>query len=97
MLDVRAIMMTTITKSIARANFTPPPLVTQAHSHQLELHAKVSKRPLGEAIGAGIIWTHFYDVMPRGSDTGRVAAREVYRAMRLASRHQKLAKPNGGS
>ncbi len=47
--------------------------------------------------GADIIWTHFYDVMPRGSDTGRAAAREVYRAMQLASGHRKFPKPNAGS
>jgi hypothetical protein len=47
--------------------------------------------------GADIIWRQFYDVMPRGSDTGRVAAREVYRAMQSASGRRKFAKPNEGS
>ena len=47
--------------------------------------------------GAEIIWTHFYDVMPRGSDTGRVAAREVYLAMQRASGYRKSAKPNASS
>jgi hypothetical protein len=44
--------------------------------------------------GADIIWTHFYDVLSRGSESGRVAAVAVYQAMEKARLHLDTSMPS---
>jgi hypothetical protein len=44
--------------------------------------------------GAEVIWTHFNDVISRGSDSGRAAASQVYQAMQEARCCCGKPKPN---